>query len=1514
MKKKYRILFVEDMPSDVELAKHELKHAGIEFESLCVETKKDFLEALKNYQPDIVLSDYSLPKFDGMTALKLTLEHAPTIPFILITGSMNEETAVECMKAGAVDYIIKQQIKRLPGALMSAVEQSHLREAKKRTDEQNQFLAYLVEKVNDAVISTDIDFNVVSWNRGAEKTYGWSAYEALNQPFDKLVKTMYVGTTRKEVIKHFFEFGFWKGEVVHHFKNGKPLAILSSVTMLRDNDKKPTGAVAINRDITERKRAEDALRRSEVLYRTLIETEPECVKVITKDNILKDMNPAGLAMIEANSLKQVVGKSFLGIIDPECRAAFTDLVQRVFRGESGILEFKITGLKGTKRLLETHAVPMSDEKGNIHSLLSVTRDITERKRAEVALQNSEEQLRTTLESTADGILAVDNNGKVVKTNRRFAEIWHIPQLLIESGDDNKLLNFVLDQLVEPEAFIKKVQSLYKSSEKDIDTLKFKDGRVFERYSSPMLLEKSIIGRVWSFRDITERKHAEEALQMSEEKYRQLFERNQSGVYRSTVDGKLLDCNERFVSMLGYTSVVELKSRPVQELYPLATDRQDFITRLKVNNYLENHECYLKRKDGTSICILESVVLMEENKGEPAIINGTCVDISERKRAEEALLASEERYRTIVENVNQAYYEADSRSLFTYCNPGLLIISGNTEEELLGKSSFRLVAEEHRDHVIKTYTRWRAEKRTDMSMEFLVVTKSQRKFWVEQNTHFEFNEKRDLIKATNFLRDIDERKRAEEALRVSEERYRSLFDRMMDGVYRSTHEGRFVEVNPALVKMFGFASKEEMLNVDIKKDLYFAPSERDSLFMDTGQERTEIFRMRHKDGSEIWVEDHGNYVHDEKGNVIFHEGILRDVTARLMAEDELRKSEEKYKDIFTWAPVGIYQSSVDGKIVTANKSLADMLGYDVVEDLINRDIANDVYYNKEERHKLIKEYDTKGQGSVTNLEILWKKKDGSPVWIMLTAHAIKDKSGKTIYYEGFVYDITEQKRAEENIRMLSRAMEQSPASVIITDLEGKIEYVNPKFTQATGYTSAEALGLNPRVLKSGETSDKEYKQLWEAITSGNEWRGEFHNKKKNGEFYWEYASISPIKDVSGKITHYLAVKEDITEKKMLEQQFFRTQRLESIGTLAGGIAHDLNNVLAPILLSVELLNRRHSDEATKQLLRSMESSALRGKDIIKQVLTFARGVEGHHVSIDVRHLVKEMDNIIMETFPKNIKKIINIPKDLLTIVGDATQVHQVLLNLCINARDAMPHGGTLSITASNIQIDAQYARMNMNARQGTYVLLNVADTGTGIPPEILGRIFEPFFTTKEVGKGTGLGLSTVYTIIKNHGGFLEVQSELGKGTTFKVHFPVVESVQSEKIQEEHTQPVSGKGELILVVDDEASVLDVTKQTLVMYGYNILTASDGTEAIALYAQHKNEIDLVISDILMPTLDGVMTARTLRRMKPDVKIILTSGHKQDESQSPQDDIKIDAFLQKPYTAEYLLKIVHDVLSTKK
>lgn len=409
---------------------------------------------------------------------------------------------------------------------------------------------------------------------------------------------------------------------------------------------------------------------------------------------------------------------------------------------------------------------------------------------------------------------------------------------------------------------------------------------------------------------------------------------------------------------------------------------------------------------------------------------------------------------------------------------------------------------------------------------------------------------------------------------------------------------------------------------------------------------------------------------------------------------------------------------------------------------------------------------------------------------------------------------------------------------------------------------------------------------------------------DGEEFPIEATISQVEAEGHKL--FTVIIRDVTEKKRLESQFLRAQRMESIGALAGGIAHDLNNVLSPILTAVELLQMRFTDESSQRLLNILHTNAVRGSEMIRQVLSFARGVEGEYATLQPGHLIKEIVKILADTLPKNIEITFSIATDLWNVKGDATQLHQVLMNLCVNARDAMPNGGKLRIEVENVDIDEHYARMNVEARPGRYIRITVIDTGVGIPDKNQIKIFDPFFTTKEPGQGTGLGLSTVAGIVRSHGGFVNVYSELGKGAQFKVYVPAIDSGQPQQAQPARRDLPIGNGELILVVDDELAVREIAKETLHAFGYRAVTASDGTEALAIFASRKEEIRCIITDMLMPYMDGPATIRAIRKLDPKVKIIATSGLKSDAKTAEAAQLGVTTFLNKPYTAEKLLKTI--------
>jgi two-component system, cell cycle sensor histidine kinase and response regulator CckA len=531
----------------------------------------------------------------------------------------------------------------------------------------------------------------------------------------------------------------------------------------------------------------------------------------------------------------------------------------------------------------------------------------------------------------------------------------------------------------------------------------------------------------------------------------------------------------------------------------------------------------------------------------------------------------------------------------------------------------------------------------------------------------------------------------------------------------------------------------------------------------------------------------------------------------------------------------------------------------------------------------------------------------PVTEIIIAH--KATEGTAGYLSLIAHDLTGVQDAEKRIREQADLLNRARDAIIVTDLGGNVTFWNRGAERITGWDSDTVIG---RSLDDvfGYVAHAEIEMAAKALEGADEWRGEFRLHNKLEKLLVLEMSATLIRDDSGHPTARLYIGTDVTANKNLEEQFLRVQRLDSIGMLASGIAHDLNNVLAPIFLAAPMLREHVSNPVDLRMIATLEKSAERGAGLVRQILSFAHGVSGAQQLLQVKHLVKDTASVITQTFPKNIRLEESVAGDLWPILANATQVHQVLLNLCVNARDAMPSGGKLILRAENCLLDDIAAKAIPGAVSGTWVVLHVEDSGTGIPPEVIEHIWEPFYTTKDVGKGTGLGLSTVRGIVENHKGFIYLKSKPGWGTSFRVYFPAA-NVEQKSGASNSASPFSarGNGELILIVDDEAQIRDITAAILSHHGYRVMIAADGTEAVALFAPRSDEISILITDLSMPNLDGASLANVARRLNPKIKILAMSGL---ASGGLNNEMRrfAGAFLVKPFKAEALLNTVNSLL----
>ncbi|HVU08688.1 MAG TPA: PAS domain-containing protein [Verrucomicrobiae bacterium] len=638
--------------------------------------------------------------------------------------------------------------------------------------------------------------------------------------------------------------------------------------------------------------------------------------------------------------------------------------------------------------------------------------------------------------------------------------------------------------------------------------------------------------------------------------------------------------------------------------------------------------------------------------------------------------------------------------------------------------------------------------------------------------------------------------------------------------------------------------------------------------------------------------------------------LETLNERLTSErDLLRAVIDNYPD-------SIYVKDNEMRKTLANKANVKNLGLENEADVLGK--TDFELFAPEVAAKLFEDDQKVLRGeSLVNHEERLVAANGEVFWMATTKIPWRDADGNIIGIIGGGLNITKQKEAElkltEERNLLRTVIDNLPDAIYVKDTATRKTLANLADAKNLGYKNeADILGKTDFDFFTKEVAQKLFEDDQLVLKKGQSLiNREEKIVEPDGKTLWLLTTKVPWCDATGNIIGLVGIGRDITERKGLEAQLLRAQRMESIGRLATGIAHDLNNILTPIMISTALLREKIGEKEGLDILNAVEVSAKRGADIIKQVLWFGRGLEGQRIPVNPKHLFKDVARIATETFNKSIKIETTIAENIWPIPGDPTQLHQVLLNLCVNANDAMPSGGRLKLAAWNFMADKNFAGMHLEAHSGPYVVLEVTDTGNGILREMRDRIFEPFFTTKEIGKGTGLGLSTVLSIVKSHNGFILLESEIGKGSSFWVYLPAQVDSRSEKLEDQPINFPRGQGETILVVDDEKTVREATQVTLETFGYKVVLANDGAMALAAYAENQSQISVVLTDMLMPVMNGEATIRALKHINPNVKIIAASGLKSDPEPETIHELGVRHFIAKPFTASAILGKLREVIT---
>jgi PAS domain S-box-containing protein len=755
-------------------------------------------------------------------------------------------------------------------------------------------------------------------------------------------------------------------------------------------------------------------------------------------------------------------------------------------------------------------------------------------------------------------------------------------------------------------------------------------------------------------------------------------------------------------------------------------------------------------------------------------------------------------------------------------------------------------------------------------------------------------------------EMEQRQQAERAKFEGEKLYRRLFEVETDAVFLvdcASHQ--ILDANPAAERMYGYCRDEflQMLATDISAE---PEKTRDAI---AGRLQFVPARLhRRRDGAVFTVEVTTSFF-EFKGCQV-HVVAMRDITSRRRVEEALRNERDFSAGIINKAPSIICGLKSDGTTIFINPAGEAVTGYESGA-MIGKNWWQTLYPGDEYR-QVDQLLPVLAAGEVRDYEMTLTTKCGVKRIVAWNSIIRRDTLGNITEIIGFGNDVSERKLQQLQLQLQSRALSAAANAIVITDSLGRVEWVNPAFLKLTGYAEAEIVGRNIRILNSGEQSAEFYAGLWAVITRGEVWHGELTNRRRDGSVYREDMTITPVQNESGQIAHFIAIKQDVTERRQLDARLRQAEKMEAIGTLAGGIAHDFNNILAAMVGYAYLLQQGGVDPAAvNEHAGEILKAAERAKDLVQQILTFSRQREQTRQPLHLELVVKEALKFLRASLPAGVKLNVNLAAGLPSVLADPTQIYQVILNLATNSMHAMEGcKGILTVGVEAFTPDDDFLRTRPEARAATYVRLTVADNGRGIDAAIMGRIFEPFFTTKPLGKGTGLGLSVVHGIVQSHEGFISAESQPGRGTTFQLYFPAQTELPVLPTQDLTNLP-PGNGEMILLLDDEPTLTRLLEQLLQRLNYQTVTCNDPRAAVALFRENPARFDLVITDLTMPDLNGVEVARQLREAQPAVRIILASGTHPEMDDENLWAAGIVEIVEKPVAADRLAHVLKRALA---
>jgi PAS domain S-box-containing protein len=1258
---------------------------------------------------------------------------------------------------------------------------------------------------------------------------------------------------------------------------------------------------------------------SDERYQKLLDLLPDGV-VVHADGVILLVNQATLRMMHAASASELIGKPLLDFLHPDCRA---NAIERQIR----TLETNETAPPNEEIILRCDGTEFyADVSGSVvpyagkKALQIVVRDISDRKVAYEKMRISEESFREMFENNSIAMSVIDRESyQLLEVNAAFLELYGYTRQEVLSGMNARDLRPAEDI---PD-FIR-----YMEQSRSTEAQFLKGGTWRHIKKNGELIDVQI---TWSdivfnnrtarhvlINDITDYKKSKAALLEVNERFELVARATNDVIWDVDLSTDIIWWNDNFYTKFGYAKEATGMNSTSwsNNIHPL--DKADVVAGIQ--QCIESRKPFWSAEyrfltaDKQTVSVLDRGYILYDEQGKASRIVGAMLDITERKKYQEELRLSQSRLSTIFETAMDAIITVDAQFRIILFNTAAERMFLCEAREVLGTPIDRFIPEGFRSQHQQQMLEFGATGEHAMAMgrqhDVYAMRANGGLFPVEASISHMYSDSGKLYNV--ILRDITDKKIADDRLRNSEEKFRSVVQNISDIITIIDANGVILYESPSIKNILGY-EQDEILGRSVFEFIHPDDIERvtqamQEAFTVAGRSKRIEYRFLAKDGSYIILESSGVNQFDNPaiGGLVV---TSRDMTERKNAEDALRQSEEKFRAIMENSNVGFTLYDDNTSVIYMSPTNQHIFGYSMA-DLRAMHPYDLLHPDDRELTKVRLQLLLSGQ-EVAPVEFRWLMKDGKWKWIESNAfNYLENKSIRAILVT--YQDVNQRHESDMQIRNQAALLDIVPDAIIMQELDGRILSWNKGAERIYGWTAQEAIGKQVCTILCGGNTGERTEPLDYLLTHGK-WAGDLNLRTKAGasilvQSRWELVSNS------GNQYTILMIDTDVTEKRTLEKQLYRAQRLESIGTLASGIAHDLNNILTPVVLGMELVKIRSNDEAVGKRVDSLIANVQRGSGLIRQVLTFARGAEEKYEAINVKYSINEVVKLARETFPREIQVMINLPTEDLIVKGNATQLHQVLLNLCINARDAMAdHGGELRVEAAYCQPGDSIIKRFIDMKPGKYVAITVRDTGMGMSAEVQEKIFEPFFTTKEVGKGTGIGLTTVFSIVRSHGGFIDFVSEENVGTTFMMYLPAEEAGNESQVQfpiakQAHTAERKTR---VLFVDDEELLRLTAEDVLREHGYQVVTAIDGENAVQLYSQYKHDISIVITDIMMPNMNGMELIKVLCSMNPDIRIIATGGLMYGDAGMRIKELGAIDVLMKPYSALQLVECIEKVLA---